>query len=110
MIKAVCLPFMISSKPEHFKEGPGPVRGSRSAGPPLSWQSNFCRGQRGQSKATDPSRKDLSSRDMAESQPVWTALEGQAVPDPSKAAYVHSQVGRPEKEEVSLMFQAFCAY
>lgn len=39
---------------------------------------------------------------MAESQPVWTALEGQAVPDPSQAAYVHSQVERSEKEEVSL--------
>lgn len=37
---------------------------------------------------------------MAESQPVWTALEGQAVPDPSQAAYVHSQVDRSEKEEV----------
>lgn len=37
---------------------------------------------------------------MAESQPGGTTLEGQAVPDPSQAVYVHSQVERLEKEEV----------
>lgn len=91
---------MISSKPEHFKEGPGQVRGSRP-GPPLSWHSNFCIGLRGKSKTSAPNKKISPLWGMANSQPVWTALEGQVVPasppPPSQATYVHARGGKVRK-------------
>jgi hypothetical protein len=99
---------MISSKWEHFKEGPGQMRGSRP-GPLLSWQSSFCRGLSGRSKAPDPNKKDWSSLGHG-----WEPARrdnfggtGSSWPQPGSVCALS---GREVRKGRSLPYQLFSAY
>lgn len=101
---------MISSKPEHFKEGPGQVRSSRP-GPPLSWHSNFCRGLRDKSKISAPNKK------ISPGGGAWLTanLSGQLWRDrqflpPARQLIGTLKVGSSEKEEASYVYSLLCAY
>lgn len=73
---------MISSKPEHFKEGPRQVRDSRP-GPLLSWQNNFCRDLRGRTRS-QLLKKRLPLYGTEQKASLSGQLERDTVPGPSQ--------------------------